>query len=148
VIRTDIDKTLEQRERADQWRRESAQRWQEKRRRALVDVNRQGAKTVVRRTPLKPVSDKRRVENREYSQRRKQFLEENPLCVAADLHLPGVECEGRASTVQHAAGRSGERLNDETHWLEMCWPCHSWAELHPTESDLLGLSVPRIGVAS
>jgi hypothetical protein len=57
VIRTDIDKALERRERADQWRRESAQRWQEKRRRALVEVNRQGAKTTVRRPPKRSGND-------------------------------------------------------------------------------------------
>jgi len=98
-----------------------------------------------RRTRIRSVSKKRAAQNRTYLKRREAFLEANPLCAGADLNLPGVVCEGRSSTVQHAAGRRGQRLLDESLWIALCWPCHSWAELHPLEATGLRLRLPRVG---
>lgn len=140
MIRTDIDKTLEQRERADQWRRESAQRWQEKRRRALVEVNRQGAKTTIRRTPLKPVSDKRRTEAAIYRVRRLAFLEANPRCAWP------LGCKRPATTVHHKGGRIGDRYLDESMWAASCVEHNGWAEDNPVESKRIGWSLPRVGL--
>lgn len=140
MIRTDIDKALERRERADQWRRESAQRWQEKRRRALVEVNRQGARTTIRRTPLKPVSAKRRVEAAVYRVQRLAFLTERPRC-----EFP-LGCTERSTTVHHLRGRTGDLFLDERWWKASCLDHNAWCEDNPAESDRIGWRLPRVGL--
>lgn len=50
--------------------------------------------------PIKKVSNKRKVENREYSKLRKQFLSENQICF--------IEwCTKIADTIEHTKGRKG-----------------------------------------
>ena len=89
---------------------------------------------------------KRAAAERKYLVARRRFLEDNPRCAAADLDLP-VVCSGRADTIQHLAGRRGERLLDEALWLGLCWPHHQYAELHPTEAKALGLAKSKVGAA-
>lgn len=116
-------------------------------RRARVVVRQEGNKTTVRRSPLKPRSAKRAAQMREYGKQREQRLGYDPPCSAADLPIPGVQCRGWADTIQHLAGRRGKRLNDESLFLDLCWPHHSWAELHPTEAKRLGLARSKVGAA-
>jgi hypothetical protein len=124
------------------WRetqRRSALKQQEKRRAAVV-VTRTGQRTTVRRTQIKPVSDKRRVEAAIYRVRRRLFLEANPWC-----QFP-LGCGAAATTVQHRGGRVGDRYLDESLWAASCWHHNGWAEDNPVESKRIGWSVPRVGL--
>lgn len=132
---SDIDKTLEQRERADRLRREAAQRYADRyaaRRRAQVQVSRQP------RTPLKPVSDKRRTEAAIYRKQRLAFLE-GKTCARCGA--------SQRLTVHHMAGRVGDAYLDESRWLPLCVDCHSHVTDHPAEAIAAGFSLPRVGAA-
>lgn len=62
--------------------------------------------------PIKKVSDKRKVENREYTKLRKEFLADNPICF-----IEG--CSKIADTIEHTAGRGINYLNVDT-WKPCC----------------------------
>lgn len=66
--------------------------------------------------PPKPVSDKRKVENKTYSALRTDFLSlpENQVCF-----IEG--CYNIADTVEHLRGRSGTNFLDTTTWAPCCW---------------------------
>lgn len=71
----------------------------------------------------KPISDKRKVQLKEYSELRIEFLKAHPLCQAK---LVG--CNKIANQVHHANKRFGERLNDTKHWVALCPNCHCQIE--------------------
>jgi hypothetical protein len=85
------------------------------------------------------VSSKRAKEEREYSKKRKDFLNRYRICQAG-LKM----CTHEATTVHHMEGRIGDLLNDESKWLAVCLPCHEWVETHPKEAKELNLSKNRI----
>jgi 5-methylcytosine-specific restriction endonuclease McrA len=64
---------------------------------------------------LRPATKKRAGELREYSQRRKVFLGNNPKCK---------QCGCYASEVHHSQGRVQHMLNVEEHWIALCHTCH------------------------
>ena len=61
---------------------------------------------MIRRTPLKRVSDKRRVEMKEYANLRAEFLKANPVC-----QLCG---KAKATDVHHKCKRGKNYLNVAT----------------------------------
>ena len=73
-----------------------------------------------------------------YSQLRREFLAEYPLCQAA-LH----KCTNNSTEVHHKRGR-GIYHNDVSTWLSVCRNCHNWIELNPVEAEELGFSIKRI----
>ncbi len=89
----------------------------------------------MKRSPLKPMSDKRRKEARIYSKLRKEFLEEHPYCEAANV--PVQNCEGHSEDVHHIAYRGKNYLNVET-WLAVSRVCHTWIHEHPNQARKLG----------
>lgn len=89
--------------------------------------------------PIRPVSDKRQALNAAYSILRAQFLKNNPICRA---RITG-ECAHHAADVHHKKGRGPYLLDDST-WLPVCRPCHSWIENNPEEAKKLNLSLSRL----
>lgn len=70
----------------------------------------------VKRTRLKPISDKRKAQLREYREVRRNFIKSNPVCEV---------CQRRRTwDIHHKAGRVGKRLLDQFYWLAVCRPCH------------------------
>lgn len=133
---------------SDAWRLASALAYQEGRRNAALTASKSGQRVTVRRAPVKPVSENRRVEAAVYRQRRLVFLEANPVCAAAPWHDEmGVDCDGRATTIQHKRGRVGDLYLDESLWLGLSLPCHQWVTDHPALAVEYGLAEKRIGAA-
>lgn len=113
-----------------EWRRKAAVKYQE----------------TQQRKPLRAESPKRARENRRYRKDRIDYLTDTP-CAALHLDIATVVCRGLADTVQHLRGRRGKALLDQSEWSPLCWPHHSWAELHPTEAKALGLAKSKVGAA-
>lgn len=87
---------------------------------------------------IRNVSKKRGVENRVYSDLRKQFLEGRQ----CEANLKG--CTGQATQVHHAAGRIGSRLVDVKKFVAVCASCHRFLEDNPAKARELGLSKSRL----
>lgn len=71
---------------------------------------------VRKRKAIRPVSDKRKKQNAEYSVLRKAFLEEHPVCQVC--------LSEEASQIHHMNHREGKRLNDQNYWLAVGPDCH------------------------
>lgn len=76
----------------------------------------------LKRTPLRPVSKKRRGELKEYSVLRKVYLATFPKCWC---------CPNPATDIHHRHGRFKDRLNDTTFWIGVCRPCHDKIHSNP-----------------
>ena len=90
-------------------------------------VKTQQKPSVRKRKAIKPVSDKRKVQNAEYSKLRLDFLEQHPLCQVC--------LSEEANQIHHTFHREGKRLNDQNYWLAVGPDCHrqihdqpSWAK--------------------
>ena len=89
----------------------------------------------MRRTPLKRVSRKREKEGRIYAARRKDFLEELPVCeVCADK---------KSTDVHHRLGR-GKYYLDKATWLSVCRSCHERIHAEPKWSRENGYLLDRM----
>jgi hypothetical protein len=71
-------------------------------------------------TKIKKVSDKRKVEEKEYKKLRKEFLESRMRCEARLLG-----CTVTSTDVHHKSGRGGGNYLDTKTWLSLCRSCHS-----------------------
>lgn len=85
------------------------------------------------RKPLRTVSAKRAMENREYSKRRLIFLEKHPQCA--------VYPSEPATEIHHTNSRSGRKLNDEAHWLAVSRRGHDFIHSSPNRARALGFLV-------
>jgi len=90
--------------------------------------------------PIAPRSQKRGLEEKLYSLKRKVFLQNHPMCQA---HIQGV-CTNNSSEVHHKKGRVGDDLLDETNWLALCHNCHEYVERERTWALEMGYSIKRI----
>lgn len=86
------------------------------------------------RTRIKPVSDKQKARNAEYSKLRKAFLEENPRC-AIFHHLP-------SDQVHHVSGRIGDLFLDTSRWLAVSAEGHRQIHDHPAWAKAQGYIQP------
>lgn len=102
-----------------------------------VATNKQNKPT---KKPIAPRSQKRTIQEKEYSIKRKAFLNKYPMCQA---HLLQV-CTTVSTDVHHMKGRIGDLLLDETYWLSVCRGCHYWIEMRPEAAKELGFSIKRI----
>lgn len=83
--------------------------------------------SLTRRTPMRKVSKKRAVQNREYSKLRKQFLEEHPFCeVALSKGMLFQSCD-----IHHIDKRNGKRLLDTSKWMAVSRTGHDWIHANP-----------------
>ena len=87
-------------------------------------------KKPLKRSPLKKVANKRKLQEKEYSKKRKKHLENNPNCVS---------CGGVATEIHHRMQiRYGKFLNDESQFLSLCNPCHRYTHNNVEVSVQLG----------
>lgn len=102
----------------------------------------------LKRTPLKKsktyripkVAEKRKVQNKEYSENRVPFLAEGGgLC---ELKVPGV-CTTKATCIHHVAGREGKKFLDQGNWKRSCHACNSWVEANDSAAREMGLKKQR-----
>ena len=103
-------------------------------------------KGKAKRKRIPAMSAKRKGEAREYSRKRKAFLEEHPDCnVWFPAWVQGMGywampvCERKSTDVHHKAGRLGGNYLDETTWLPVCRACHNWIHTNPNAARALGL---------
>ena len=89
--------------------------------------------------PIQKVAPKRKEAVKQYSEDRKRFLKERPLCEARL-----VCCRKKATDVHHMAGRQNKKLNDIDDWLPVCRPCHNWITDNSKEAIEMRLSHRRI----
>lgn len=89
-----------------------------------------------RRIPA--MSKKRQREAREYSKKRKAFLEARPLCEATWVIWPNRPTRP-ASTEVHHVKRRGKFYLDESSWLAVGREAHVWLHSHPKEARRLCL---------
>lgn len=88
----------------------------------------------------KPISLKRKEEQREYSVERVKFLEEHEFCEASIRYI----CTHMSSEIHHKKGRTGDLYLDKDNWLAVCRACHEWIELNPQKAKELGYSKSRL----
>ena len=83
------------------------------------------------------VSEKRKVENKEYSKEAKAYLAAHPVCEAQVVE----NCTGKSIEIHHRRKRNSkdDRINPDN-FLATCRPCHLWVESHPKQAKELGLS--------
>lgn len=86
---------------------------------------------------IKPVSDKKLLELKEYRKIRDEYLRANPIC-----EFDG--CNSRDVTLHHKSGRVGKLLTDKQYFCSLCIKHHSWVEVNPDEAKKLGLSLSRL----
>ena len=112
---------------------ETTKAWQERSRQRAREAPQK------KRKPLPKRTEKRAAQEREYSERRKIYLEAHPLCerCLAD----GIQT--RATEIHHIRGRDGVRLIDSEEFCAVCMYCHEWIEAHPQEAMALGWSKSR-----
>ena len=73
-----------------------------------------------------------------YGHLRNEFMENHPYCEA---RLP--ECKIQSQDLHHRAGRSGQRLIDESNFMAVCRSCHSFLhdKMSASEARERGLRV-------
>jgi hypothetical protein len=81
-----------------------------------------------KRTRIKPMSEKRKRESKEYSKLRIEFLTDNQECQVKK------SCCTHASTDVHHMARRGRFYLVVSTWKAACRPCHDWIETHPMEA--------------
>lgn len=97
-------------------------------------------KPTYKAKPIASRSQKRTIQEREYSVKRKLFLQNNPMCQA---HIQGI-CTNQATECHHKRGRIGNDLTDETLFLALCHNCHEYIERERTWAIEMGFSIKRI----
>ncbi len=86
---------------------------------------------------IKPRSDKRARQEREYEKKRKEYLQDNPVCKFKGCNL-------EATTIHHPKGRLGKLLTDETNFLGLCMDHHLFVENNPNYAKANGYSLGRL----
>ena len=105
-----------------------------------------------RKTRLRPMSTKRKMEALIYSQKRKMFLEDHPICQAHEAicgwlyendHrawlLSPFRVHAVSTDVHHVKGRIGANYLDESNWLAVSRWSHRWIHDNPKVARKLGL---------
>jgi hypothetical protein len=98
-----------------------------------------GTRGLRRRTPLRPISDRRRGELRLRAVVRAEVLGRDGGCVARD-RLPQVDCGGSLDVhelVRRSQWRAGWLVPSNA--IVLCRNHHSWCHDHPLEARNLGL---------
>jgi 5-methylcytosine-specific restriction endonuclease McrA len=92
----------------------------------------------VKRTRMKPVSDKRRKRDAVYPARRQQVWERgNGMCEHCGMAPMG--------EIHHKAGRGGADPHRLANLAGLCPPCHARAHAQPEWARSVGLMTSRIG---
>jgi hypothetical protein len=92
---------------------------------------------LVKRSFIKPISDKKAIELKEYRIVRDAYLKANPVCLYPN-------CANRDVQLHHAKGRVGSLLGDVKYFRSLCDTHHKFCELNPDKAKELGLSINRL----
>jgi hypothetical protein len=84
---------------------------------------------------IKPISDKRSAQNKEYIKLRKEFLKNNPICAVTGK---------QATEIHHMKGRIGKLLTDVNYFLPVSREAHIKIELFPNWAKEKGYSISRL----
>lgn len=102
-----------------------------------------------RKKPMRRMSPKRRIAQRERSIFVAAQLDARPTCEAGELlcaHLDGHECWRQSAHVHEPLSRGrGGRIDDVTNSVTVCASCHDAIHLHPDLSLRLGLLKSGVG---
>lgn len=102
-----------------------------------------------RKTPLKPMSDKRRRAMPNHKAFVKRFLAEHEWCAACRRIYQhtgaryGAFQPRRAGHVHHTILRSQGGKDTDEGCLAVCWLCHDWIHHNDEQATILGLIVRR-----
>lgn len=88
------------------------------------------------RASVKKVSDKRKEQNKEYSELREQFLLGRWCAYHGNPCIP--------TTVHHSKGRIGDLLTDTRYFVALCMEAHQYIESHPNWAKEHGFSASRL----
>lgn len=89
-----------------------------------------------KRRAIKPVSDKRKKQNAEYSMLKAEFLMQNLYCEVFPALI--------ATEVHHGMGREGKWLLDTSHWHAVSRAGHEWIENNRAEAAKRGFLKLRL----
>lgn len=84
--------------------------------------------TGLKKTKLKPVSEKQKKELQIYSDLRRIFLQKNPLCQVKEHGCTNI------STDVHHSRKRGKFLNKVETWVSCCRNCHDYIEMNKLEA--------------
>ncbi len=87
--------------------------------------------------PIKRVSKKRIVKNKEYSEIRKEYLKVFPVCEVEN-------CTNKSIEIHHKSGKIGDLLTNINNFLAVCRKCHQKIELNPIFAKEQGYSKTRL----
>lgn len=95
----------------------------------------------MKKTRLKPISDKRSNELKVYRTLRKEYLGLNRMCEAGlILTAAGIDCGcTKWSTEIHHTAKRRKNLNNTESWLPVCRRCHTWIEENKSKARELHL---------
>ena len=96
-------------------------------------------KNSLPRKSVKPVSDKMKDKNTEYSIRVKEWKKENPECKA----MCSPDCDGITRDCHHMKKR-GDLLMVEKYWLPVCGYCHDWIGRNSKEARWMVLTINHL----
>jgi hypothetical protein len=97
----------------------------------------------MRRTRIRPVSDRRRRRDKVYGTRRVQVMTRSGGLCEAPVHTIG--CSGRCEQIHHRGGRVGPDPHRLDNLLGVSVACHRAAHGSPLWAYATGLSVRRNG---
>lgn len=92
----------------------------------------------MKRTRLKPISDKRKAALRVYAIAKERYLWENPICKVCKTDW--------AREVHHMKGRTGDLLTNRYYFLGVCRTCHIKIENNPKWAMEKGYKLDRLKV--
>lgn len=85
-----------------------------------------------KRAAIRPVSEKRKAQNKRYLKLRLEFLRDHQMCQAPN-------CQNFSTEVHHINSRSGEMLLDFTQCVALCGICHRMVHDNPLWAKEHGL---------
>lgn len=85
---------------------------------------------------IRKVGKKRSKELAEYSNKKRKFLELNPMCA--------VFPSKRAEDIHHIRGKVGSRFLDERYWLAVSRSGHIWIHANEVEASKKGWVLSRL----
>lgn len=97
---------------------------------------REASKPVKEKKPIKKVTAKRAIQNKEYLRLNREYLEQYPVCEV-------VECHYKSNQVHHMCGREGELLTNVDFFLAVCQDCHDKIHDNPEWSRSQGYLLTR-----
>ena len=100
-----------------------------------------------KRRRISRVSERRKIDEKLYTQARKEYLNDNPKCERC-VYLS--EKYGSrvmpSNQIHHKKGRTGSLLYNKRYFMACCDDCHKYIEANPKESKLKGWSISRLSL--